>query len=134
MHAFAIAVMSGMASAFVTQVALARYGIEISGVWRSLLNADRTQFGAALAWWTTAGAAFVGGFAVAFVMTQVSWLYLRFLRGWLLAALVIGLASLARELPPPHGLSIGYSVVSGVASLIVAFLMASFGAHFALRR
>jgi len=133
-HVFAVAVMSGMATAFVTQTVLAGYGIELAGVWRLVVSANQGQLRSALAWWATAGAAFVGGFAVAFVMSRFDWLYLRFLRGWLLSILVFGLAVLARDMPQAQGLGVGASVVSGVAALVVAFLMASFGSYFALRR
>ena len=133
-HVFAVAIMSGMATAYVTQTVLAGYGIELAGVWRVLVSANQAQLRSALAWWATAGAAFVGGFVVAFVMSRFDWLYLRFLRGWLLAILVFGLAVLARDLPRAEGLAVGASVVSGAAALAVAFLMASFGGYFALRR
>jgi len=133
-HVFAVAVMSGMATAILTQTVLASYGIELAGVWRTLLFADQAQLRSALAWWATAGSAFIGGFAVAFVMSRFEWLYLRFLRGWLLAAVVFGLAELARDLPRAEGLSMAGYVVSSAAAFVVAFLMASFGGYFALRR
>ncbi len=133
-HVFTVAVMSGMATALVTQVALAGYGIELAGLWRNLLGSHQAQLRSALAWWMIAGAAFVGGFVVAFVMSRFDWLYLRFLRGWLLALLTIGLALAARDLPRSEGLTAGAYVFLSAASLVVAFVMAGFGAYFALRR
>jgi hypothetical protein len=133
-HVFAVAVMIGMATALVTQAALGAYGIALTGVWRSLTAANQPQLRSALAWWATAGAAFVGGFVVAFVMTRFEWLYLRWVRGWLLAASVIGLAVVARNLPPAEDLAASAVVFSSAAALVVAFLMASFGGYFALRR
>ncbi len=133
-HVFAVAVMSGMAAALVTQAALGAYGIELTGAWRSLTMASQAQLRSALAWWATAGAAIVGGFVVGFAMLRFEWLYLRWLRAWLLAAAVIGLAVVARAVPNAEGLSAGASVFSSAAALVVAFLMASFGGYFALRR
>lgn len=133
-HVFAVAVLSGMATALVTQVALAGYGVELAGIWRNLVASNQAQLRSALAWWTIAGAAFVGGFAVAFAMSRFDWLYLRFLRGWLLAFLTIGLAILARDLPRAEGLAASAYVFLSAASLVVVFLMASFGGFFALRR
>jgi hypothetical protein len=133
-HVFAVAVMSGIASALATHVALADYGIELAGVWRSLFAMNHAQLRSAVAWWTVAGAAFVGGFVVAFAMSRFDWLYLRFLRVWLLALVVLGLGVLAHDLPRAHGIAASAYAFSSAAALLVAFLMASFGAYFALRR
>lgn len=133
-HVFAIALMSGLMIAMVTQVVLARYEIVMSGMWRTLFVAGQAQLRSALAWWTIAGAAFIGGFAVAFVMSRVEWLYLRFLRGWLAAALVIALAVLARDVPSAEGIGIAGHVGTSAAAMIVAGVMAGFGGYFALRR
>ena len=133
-HVFAVAVLSGVAVAMVTQVVLARYGIMMGGMWRNLFVASQAQTRSALAWWTIAGAAFVSGFAVAFVMSRVEWLYLRFLRGWLAAALGLALALLAREIPAAEGVSIAGHVGTSAAAIVVAALMAGFGGYFALRQ
>ncbi len=132
-HVFAVAVMSGLLIAMVTQIMLARSGIELAGVWRNLFAANQPQLRSALAWWATAGAAFIGGFAVAFVMSRIEWLYLRFLRGWLAAALVIALAMLARDIPAADGVAIGAYLGAGAAAIVVSAFMASFGSYFALR-
>jgi hypothetical protein len=131
---FAVALMSGLMIAMVTQVVLARYGIVMAGMWRNLFVAGQAQLRAALAWWMIAGAAFVGGFVVAFVMSRFEWLYLRGLRGWLAAALAIGLAVLAREAPAAEGISIAGHVTTNAAAMLVAGIMAGFGGFFALRR
>jgi hypothetical protein len=133
-HIFAAAVMSGMASALATHVALADYGIELAGVWRSLFASNNVQLRSAVAWWTIVFVAFIGGFVVAFVMSRFDWLYLRFLRGWLLALVVLGLGALAHDLPRAEGIAASAYAFSTAAALVVAFLMASFGAYFALRR
>jgi hypothetical protein len=133
-HVFTVAVMSGVAIAMVTQVVLARYGIVMAGMWRNLFVANQGQLRSALGWWTIAGAAFVSGFAVAFIMSRVEWLYLRFLRGWLAAALTIALAALAREIPAAEGVAIAAHVGTSAAAIVVAAVMAGFGGFFALRR
>ena len=133
-HVFAVALLSGLAIAMVTQVVLARYGIVMGGMWHNLFVANQAQMRSALAWWTIAGAAFVGGFAVAFVMSRFEWLYLRVLRGWLAFALVVALAVLAREIPAAEGVAIASHVGTSAAAIVVAALMAGFGGYFALRR
>jgi glucan phosphoethanolaminetransferase (alkaline phosphatase superfamily) len=133
-HVFAVALMSGVTIAMVTQVVLARYGIVMAGMWRNLFAANQAQMRSALAWWMIAGAAFIGGFAVAFVMSRFHWLYLRVLRGWLAAALVIALAGLARDIPAAEGVAIAGHVATSLAAMVVAAVMAGFGGYFALRR
>lgn len=133
-HVFAVAVMGGVLVAMLTQILLARSGIELAGVWRNLFAANQPQLRSALAWWATAGAAFIAGFAIAFVMSRVEWLYLRWLRGWLAAALVIALAVLARDVPTADGIAIGIYLSASVAAIVVAAFMACFGSYFALRR
>jgi hypothetical protein len=133
-HVFAVALMSGLMIAMVTQVVLARYGLTMAGMWRNLFVAGQTQLRSALAWWMIAGAAFIGGFVVAFVMSRFEWLYLRVLRGWLAAALVVGLAVLAREVPSGEGVSIAGHVGTSAAAMLVAGIMSGFGGFFALRR
>lgn len=134
-HVFAVALMSGLMIAMVTQVVLAHHGMAMSGMWRNLFVANKAQVRSALAWWTTAGAALVGGFAVAFVASRLKWLYVRGLRGWLGAILVVALAVLARAIPADDpGIALGGRVGTSAAAMIVAAAMAGFGAFFALRR
>jgi hypothetical protein len=106
----------------------------MTGMWRTLFVASQAQLRSALAWWTIAGAGFIGGFAVAFVMSRIEWLYLRFLRGWLAAALVFALAVMARDVPAAEGIGIAGHVGTSAAAMIVAGVMAAFGGYFALRR
>jgi hypothetical protein len=133
-HIFAVAVMGGIATSLVIQIVLARFGIELAGVWRNIFTSSAAQFRSAIAWWTIAGASLLGGFVVAFVASRFEWLYLRFLRGWLLALLTIGLALLARDLPRGEGVAPAAYALASAAALLVAFLMAAFGGFFALRR
>jgi hypothetical protein len=133
-HVFAVAILSGVLIAMITQILLARSGIELAGVWRNLFAANQPQLRSALAWWATAGAAFIGGFAVAFVMSRIEWLYLRSLRGWLAAVLVIALAVLARDIPAAEGVAIGVYLGASAAAIVVSAFMAGFGSYFALRR
>lgn len=133
-HVFALAVLSGMGTAMIMQIALARCGIDVAGVWHSLMSADHAQLRLALAWWATAGAGLIGGFVVAFLMSRFNWLYLRFLRGWFLVVLVAGLAALARDIPRFQDHSIATSVLLSTVILTIGFFMASFGGYFALRR
>lgn len=134
-HVFAVALVSGLTIAMVTQAVLARHGIAMSGMWRGLFVANKSQLPSALAWWMTAGAALLSGFAVAFVTSRLKWLYLRGLRGWLGAALVLGLAAVAGGIPAEDpGVALAGRVGTSAVAMLVAALMAGFGAYFALRR
>lgn len=131
---FATGMTGGAMVAMATAIVMSHYGVELFGVWRGLFSTTQTQLRFALAWWATAGAAFVAGFVISFVMSRFEWLYLRNLRGWLLAALALGLAMLAREAPTAQGVAAGVYVAANLAAIVVAAAMAAFGSYFGLRR
>jgi hypothetical protein len=128
-----IAAMSGgVIVAMVVQIMLARYGIELTGVWRSLTANTGGHFRAALAWWAMAGAAFLASFLIGAVMSRFSWLYLRFLRVVAAAALAFGLASLGHGTAVPAEVASAHALAT-LAAVMVAMMMAGFGAYFAVR-
>ncbi len=133
-HIFAAATLGGMASALVIQVALARGGIAVTDAWRNLFVTSGDLLRSAIAWWSVAGASMLGGFVTASVMRRFVWLHLRFLRGWLLALLVVGLAVVARDLPRGDGIAHAAHLIASASALLLSFLMAGFGGYFALRR
>src|SRR4051812_44590519 len=91
-HALALAVGAtcGVLAAMVTQILLARRGIDLAGVWHALLSARGLQLKAAGAWWMMAASGFIVGAVVAGVLSRASlpWVRLRALR-WIAAAVVV---------------------------------------------
>jgi hypothetical protein len=130
---FAAAMSAGVIASMVTEIMLGRRGIELAGVWPGVVAANAGQMRAAVAWWSIAGTAFIVSFAIAAVMARFAWLYLRGARGALLVALVLALASISRESSVSHGTASAHAQATFIA-LVVAMLMAGFGAFFALRR
>jgi hypothetical protein len=87
-----------------------------------------------MAWWSITSAAFVSSFIIAGVMSRFSWLYLRFLRAPAAAALALWLATVTNEIPAPAAGAAGNHALATLAALVVALMMAWFGAFFAARR
>jgi len=127
------AMTAGVMTAMVVHIMLGRHGIELAGEWRGLLRGGG-QLHAAMAWWSITGAAFVASFIIAGVMSRFSWLYLRFLRAPAAAALALWLATLTDEIPVPAAGAAGNHALATLAALVVALMMAWFGAFFAVRR
>jgi hypothetical protein len=127
------AMTGGVMTAMVVHIMLGRHGIELAGAWRGLLRGGG-QMHAAMAWWSITGAAFVASFIIAGVMSRFSWLYLRSLRGLAAAVLALGLATVTNEIPAPAEGAAGNHALATLAALVVAMMMAWFGAFFAVRR
>jgi hypothetical protein len=128
------AITAGVMVAMVVHIWLGRHGIELSGAWQGLLRGGGGQLQAAMAWWSITGAAFVASFVIAGVMSRFSWLYFRSLRGPAAAVLTLGLATIANEIPAPAADAAGNHALATLAALVVAMMMAWFGAFFAVRR
>ena len=126
------ATTGGVMMAMVVQIMLGQRGIAL-GTWQNLSPAAGAHFRAALAWWAIAGAAFIASFAIAAIMLHVSWLYLRFLRGAAAAALIVALASVGHDAVMPADVAALGHALATLAALIVATMMAGFGAYFAVR-
>src|SRR5262249_13621442 len=77
---FVAAMTGGVMVAMIVEIMLARRGVEFTGALRGLLGGGSVRMHAALAWWAITGVAFVASFAIAVVMSRVSWLYFRSLR------------------------------------------------------
>jgi hypothetical protein len=131
---FAAGMTGGTLFAMAAGIVIAHLGIDLLGVWRTLFASTHAQLRSALAWWAVAGAAFVGGFVIAFSMSHFGWLYLRFMRGIVLAAVTLGLAALARAAPTSEGVALTAYVAANLAVTILAAAMAAAGAFFGLRR
>jgi hypothetical protein len=134
--ALATAVICGMLAAIVTQVLLARRGIELAGVWRDLFAARGLQLRAAGAWWAMVASAFIAGATVAAVISRfpLPWQRLRTLRWVAGAGVVFALAHVGHSASLKAGGGLGMHVAASLAALLAAALMALFGAYFAARR
>jgi hypothetical protein len=131
---FAAGMTGGTLFAMAVGIAITYLGIDLLGVWRTLFASTQAQLRSALAWWAIAGAAFVGGFVIAFAMSHFEWLYLRFMRGVLLVAATLGLAAMARAAPTAEGVALTAYVAANLAATTLAAAMAAAGAFFGLRR
>jgi len=124
------AMTGGVVTAMVVQIMLGRRGIALTGV--HLSAGAGGHFRAALAWWAMAGAAFLASFVIGAVMSRISWLYLRSLRAPAAAALVLALASVSQGAPVPAETAAAHALAT-LAAIVVAMMMAGFGAYFAVR-
>jgi hypothetical protein len=133
---YVTAVTCGVLAAMVTQILLARSGIELAAVGRAVLTQGALQTRAAGAWWLMAGIAFLVGAVVAGALSRLPWPWqaLRLVR-WVLGAVVVyalaeagHMASLAPEQPAPA------HAAASLAALCAAALVAQFGAYFSVKR
>jgi hypothetical protein len=131
---FAAGMTGGTLAAMAAGIVIGYLGIDLLGVWRTLFPGTGAQLRSALAWWAIAGVAFVAGFVIAFMMSRFQWLYLRFLRGVLLAAVTFALAALARHAPTAEGMVPAAYVAANLAATTLAGAMAAVGTVFGLRR
>ena len=131
--------LAGMtAGIFVTlavQVLLNNRGMRIGTIWQNMSVGDPPNLRAALVWWVVAGSALVVGAAVAAVLTRSPppWHRFRAVR-WILAGLgLLALGHVAHEANIPEGVGAMAQLGSTTIAVLLAALMAVFGAIFALR-
>ena len=126
--------ISGVLLALAVHMLVARYGLDLGGLWRS----DTKNFmpaGAAIAWWLIATVAFSGGYFTANLMhSAVSGQIPERMRHFLIAVAVLLLAGAGQAAAAPSGLPTIAGVLAGIAALCLGAIMAFCGAHFALRR
>jgi hypothetical protein len=111
-----------------------RFGLDLSGLWRS----DEIRIvpiGAAVAWWLIATVGFAGGYMAAALMHgaasgQMSRAMWQFLAG----VLVLLLAGAGLSASGPSTGPVMARVLAGVIALFLGAGMAFCGAHFATRR
>ncbi len=128
------AIAGGVMVAMIVEIMLARRGVEFTGALRGLLGGGNVRMHAALAWWAITGVAFLASFAIAAVMSRVSWLYFRSLRWIAAAALVLALASIGDLAPLSAPGGAAAHALATLAAMLAAMMMAWFGAFFAVRR
>jgi hypothetical protein len=111
-----------------------RFGLDLSGLWRSD-EIKIVPIGAAVAWWLIATVGFAGGYMAATLMHgaasgQMSRAMWQFLAG----VLVLLLAGAGLSASAPSTGPVMARVLAGVIALFLGAGMAFCGAHFATRR
>ena len=128
------AMISGVLLALAVHMLVARYGLDLGGLWRS----DTKSFmpaGAAIAWWLIATVAFSGGYFTASLMhSAVSGQIPQRMRQFLIAVGVLLLAVAGQAAAAPSAIPTIAGVLAGIAALFLGAVMAFCGAHFALRK
>ena len=128
------AMISGVLLALAVHMLVARYGLDLGGLWRS----DTKSFmpaGAAIAWWLIATVAFSGGYFTASLMhSAVSGQIPQRMRQFLIAVGVLLLAGAGQAATAPSAIPTIAGVLAGIAALFLGAVMAFSGAHFALRK
>lgn len=128
------AMISGVLLALAVHMLVARYGLDLGGLWRS----DTKSFmpaGAAIAWWLIATVAFSGGYFTASLMhSAVSGQIPQRMRQFLIVVGVLLLAGAGQAATAPSAIPTIAGVLAGIAALFLGAVMAFCGAHFALRK
>jgi hypothetical protein len=130
---FMAAITCGVMVALALQIYLRRLGYDVVGF------SQNPQSAKALApWWSIAGVAFVASGATAWALSRapLPWRRFRLLRWLAAAAIVLWLAEIDHP-TPGAGVPIanpGMQVAANLGVLVLAALMAVFGAYFTVRR
>jgi hypothetical protein len=132
---YSSALTCGVLAALALQIYLSRAGYDVVGLWDNLLSPKAMQLRTALPWWSIAGVAFIvsGAAAAALSRLPLPWRQFRLLRWLAGAAIVFVLADVGHSAAAPEGVDLGTNVAASLAALIVAALMAMFGAYFTVR-
>jgi hypothetical protein len=111
-----------------------RFGLDLSGLWRSD-QVNVVPLAAAVAWWLLATVGFGGGYIVATLMVgAASGQMSRAMWQFLAAVLVLLLAGAGLSASGPSTGPVMAKVLAGVLALLLGAGMAFCGAHFATRR
>src|SRR5215475_14850278 len=128
------AMISGVLLALAVHMLVARYGLDLGGLWRGDTK-DFMPVGAAIAWWLIATVAFSGGYFTANLMhSAVSGQIPQRMRQFLIAVGVLLFAGAGQAAAAPSGIPTIAGVLGGIAALCLGALMAFCGAYFALRK
>jgi hypothetical protein len=128
------AMISGVLLALAVHMLVARYGLDLGGLWRGDTR-DFMPVGAAIAWWLIATVAFSGGYFTASLMhSAVSGQLPQRIRQFLIAVGVLLLAGAGQAAAAPSTVPTISGVLAGIAALCLGAVMAFCGAHFALRK
>ena len=111
-----------------------RFGLDLTGLWRSD-EVKIVPIGAAAAWWLIATVGFSGGYFTATLMQSAADGQIpQRMRQFLIAVGVLLLAGAGQVASAPSPIPTVSGVLAGLAALCLGAVMAFCGAHFALRR
>ena len=128
------AMISGVLLALAVHMLVARYGLDLGGLWRADTK-NVMPAGAAIAWWLIATVAFSGGYFTANLMdSAVSGQIPQRMRQFLIAVGVLLLAGAGQAAAAPSSIPTISGVLAGIAALCLGAAMAFCGANFALRK
>ncbi|HKA79850.1 MAG TPA: hypothetical protein VKD43_07430 [Xanthobacteraceae bacterium] len=133
---YTTALTCGVLAALALQIYLTRSGYDLVGLWANVFSTKSMQLRTAGPWWAIAGLAFVVSGAVAAALSRLPlpWRRFRLLRWALGAVIVLGLADIGHSASLPEGIGAGANVAASIGALVIAALMAMFGAYFTVRR
>jgi hypothetical protein len=125
----------GVLLAMTLQVLLSARGMQTSDLWRDMIAGNPLSLRAALVWWIIAGSALVAGAAIARPLAQFAppWRRNRTLRWIVGAAILFGLAHVGHSAVLPEGVSALVYLMATTTAIVIAAVMATIGAVFALR-
>jgi hypothetical protein len=132
---YTTALTCGVLAALALQIHLSRAGLDLVGLWDSLLSTKALQLRTAGPWWAIGGAAFIASGATAAALSRLPlpWRRFRLLRWAAGAGIVFLLADIGHSTAALEGVGVGANVAADLGALVVAALMAMFGAYFTVR-
>jgi len=133
---YATALTCGVLAALALQIHLSRAGLDLVGLWESLISTKTLQLRTAGPWWAIGGIAFIASGATAAALSRLPlpWRRFRLLRWAAGAGVVLLLADIGHSTSAAEAVDAGLNVAASLAALVVAALMAMFGAYFTVRR
>ena len=133
---YATALTCGVLAAMALQIELSRAGYDLAGFWRNLSTLPNMQLRTAGPWWATLGLAFIVGGATAAALSRLPlpWRRFRLLRWMAGTCLVFLLADIGHHATELPGNGMVANVVSSLAALATAAVMALGGAYLTVRR
>ncbi|MGE0063352.1 MAG: hypothetical protein AB7T86_14885 [Xanthobacteraceae bacterium] len=130
---YATAIACGVFAALAVHIALTVLGLGIDAGLRTAEPTSKQQFIAAIAWWATAGAGFVGGWAAGIYLIAAArgqaFVY-RLARGFLIAIVVV-VATVAGVLSKTGAAGGAVDVIASLTALGLGFVCAFCGARLA---
>jgi hypothetical protein len=133
---YSTALTCGVLAALALQIYLGHAGYELVGMWDNLISTKSMQLRTAGPWWAIASVAFIvsGATAASLNRLPLPWRRFRLLR-WLAGAVVVfALGDIGHSATAPEGVDAGINVAASLGALVIAALMAMFGAYFTVRR
>ena len=133
--ALLVAISAGVFVTLAEQVLLNNRDMKVGAIWQNLAGGGVLNLRAAVVWWVIAGSALVIGAVVASVLSRLPppWEAARLLRWILSAAGLFVLAHIGHAVGAVEGIGPLAQLGGSAFAILLAALMAAFGAIFALR-